>query len=180
MSKAALMARDLWSPGSASKPVSRILSSRLAGSGDHSSSPGIAAEVERPTRELPRRKVGLGGAGHPYSPIWSCSVWGLPCPRYHYRGGALLLCRRATNQPRVTRAPKRPAPFHPYPSAGGRYVFCGTFRIVGVRPGPPGIRPRPSLLASTLPCGVRTFLSPTPASRPRIPRPARGKRSALR
>jgi hypothetical protein len=23
-------------------------------------------------------------------PIWSCSVWGLPCPRDHSRGGALL------------------------------------------------------------------------------------------
>ena len=31
------------------------------------------------------------GAGSPSSPIWSCSVWGLPCPRYHYRSGALLL-----------------------------------------------------------------------------------------
>ena len=44
-----------------------------------------------------------------------------------------------------------------------RYIFCGTVRAGGVRPC--GIPLRPSLLASTLPCGVRTFLSPTPASR---------------
>ena len=23
-------------------------------------------------------------------PIWSCSVWGLPCPRHYWNGGALL------------------------------------------------------------------------------------------
>src|SRR6266498_3419794 len=25
-----------------------------------------------------------------FLPIWSCSVWGLPCPRHYCRGGALL------------------------------------------------------------------------------------------
>ena len=25
-----------------------------------------------------------------FLPIWSCSVWGLPCPRHYWRGGALL------------------------------------------------------------------------------------------
>jgi len=30
------------------------------------------------------------GAGRPSSPIWSCSVWGLPCTRHHCRDGALL------------------------------------------------------------------------------------------
>ena len=36
----------------ASKPISRILSPAEAG-GDHSSSPGIATRVQRPTREWP-------------------------------------------------------------------------------------------------------------------------------
>ena len=47
-----------------------------------------------------------------FLPIWSCSVWGLPCPRHYCRGGALL--------PHLfTLTPPLPA---------GRYVFCGTFR----------------------------------------------------
>ena len=25
-----------------------------------------------------------------FLPIWSCSVWGLPCPLHYCRGGALL------------------------------------------------------------------------------------------
>ena len=54
---------------------------------------------------------------------------------------------------------QRTAPFHPYPGKPGRYVFCGTFRAGGVRPDRSGILLRPSLLTSTLPCGVRTFLS---------------------
>jgi hypothetical protein len=51
--------------------------------------------------------------GHPGSfPIWSCSVWGLPCPVHCCAGGALL--------PHLfTLTPG----FRP-----GRYVFCGTFR----------------------------------------------------
>src|SRR5262249_12337874 len=30
-------------------------------------------------------------AGHPFSPIWSCSGWGLACARDHSRAGGLLL-----------------------------------------------------------------------------------------
>src|ERR1017187_5005048 len=44
-----------------------------------------------------------------------------------------------------------------------RYILCGTFRTPGVRPDESGIPLEPSPLASTLPCGVRTFLSPAPA-----------------
>jgi hypothetical protein len=45
-------------------------------------------------------------------PIWSCSVWGLPCPLHYCRGGALL-----PHLFTLTLAlPPR------------RYVFCGTFR----------------------------------------------------
>ncbi len=72
-------------------------------------------------------------------PIWSCSVWGLPCPP-HYCGGGALLPHLFT----LTRA-LRP----------GRYIFCGTFR----RTIPPVPARGPSrTLSGTLLCGVRTFL----------------------
>src|SRR3569623_3278465 len=50
-------------------------------SGDHSSRPVVAGGLERPTRSH--------RAGHT-TPVWSCFGWGLPCPRRHRRGGALL------------------------------------------------------------------------------------------
>ena len=74
-----------------------------------------------------------------FLPIWSCSVWGLPCPLHYCRGGALL--------PHLfTLTPALPP---------RRYVFCGTFRPSGLN--------RPSrTLSGTLLCGVRTFLSSRP------------------
>ena len=70
-------------------------------------------------------------------PIWSCSVWGLPCPRHYCRGGALL-----------------PHLFTLTASLRARrYVFCGTFRRLG-------LNPASRTLSGTLLCGVRTFLSP--------------------
>ena len=72
-----------------------------------------------------------------FLPIWSCSVWGLPCPRHYWSGGALLphlFTLTAALSPR-------------------RYVFCGTFR-------PPGLNLTSRTLSGTLLCGVRTFLSP--------------------
>jgi len=72
-------------------------------------------------------------------PIWSCSVWGLPCPPHYCGGGALLphlFTLTPTLQPR-------------------RYVFCGTFRR-------PGLIPASRTLSGTLLCGVRTFLSRRP------------------
>ena len=67
----------------------------------HSSRRRVAADIhQRPTRRFqqllkPLRRVGpmrsaawlLTGTS---LPIWSCSVWGLPCPRHYCRGGALL------------------------------------------------------------------------------------------
>ena len=66
-------------------------------------------------------------------PIWSCSVWGLPCP-LHYCGGGALLPHLFT----LTPLPRR-------------YVFCGTSRQ-------PGLNPASRTLSGTLLCGVRTFL----------------------
>jgi hypothetical protein len=36
-----------------------------------------------PSRHASRQRRG-------FLPIWSCSVWGLPCPPHYWRGGALL------------------------------------------------------------------------------------------
>jgi hypothetical protein len=72
-------------------------------------------------------------------PIWSCSVWGLPCPAHCCAGGALL--------PHLFTLTWTLRP--------GRYVFCGTFR----RAIPPLQARGPSrTLSGTLLCGVRTFL----------------------
>ena len=88
-----------------------------------------AGTLPREARRLTRKSL----------PIWSCSVWGLPCPP-HYCGGGALLPHLFT----LTRA-LRP----------GRYVFCGTFR----RTIPPVKARGPSrTLSGTLLCGVRTFL----------------------
>ena len=116
----------------AAEPVSRILSaSRRDG---HSSGPGITAGLKRPTRrfDAPSRHVpALVTPG--FLPIWSCSVWGLPCPS-HYCGGGALLPHLFTLTP-----------------LPGRYILCGTGRRVDLNP--------PSrTLSGTLLCGVRTFL----------------------
>jgi hypothetical protein len=63
------------------------------------------------------------------------------------------------------RVPKRPAPFHPYQSSmsprrprdGG--MFSVALSVSQAYRPLVDIPLRPSLLASTLPCGVRTFLS---------------------
>ena len=78
-------------------------------------------------------------------PIWSCSVWGLPCPLHYCRGGALLP-HLFTLTPRIRRRTRR-------------YVLCGTSRQ-------PGLNPASRTLSGTLLCGVRTFLP----RRPKAPR----------
>jgi len=122
----------------------------------HSSGPRIAAGLKRPTRRLwraePARVTGKARRLTRKSlPIWSCSVWGLPCPPHYCAGGALL--------PHLFTLTWALRP--------GRYVFCGTFRRTGLN--------RPSrTLSGTLLCGVRTFLPPCgerpsgPAANPSI------------
>ena len=67
----------------------------------HSSRRRVAADThQRPTRrfrqllEPPGRIGPMRNAAWLFSgaslPIWSCSVWGLPCPRLYSRSGALL------------------------------------------------------------------------------------------
>src|SRR5205823_1318663 len=71
-------------------------------------------------------------------PIWSCSVWGLPCPPDYSNGGALLPHLFTLTPP-------------PQSGQQRRYVFCGTFRQ-------PALTPASRTLSGTLLCGVRTFL----------------------
>jgi hypothetical protein len=72
-------------------------------------------------------------------PIWSCSVWGLPCPLHCWSGGALLP-HLFTLTPRIRRWARR-------------FVFCGTFRRLA-------LMPVSRTLSGTPLCGVRTFLPP--------------------
>jgi hypothetical protein len=75
-------------------------------------------------------------------PIWSCSVWGLPCPVHYCPGGALLPhLFTLTSGLRL-----------------GRYILCGTFRRMA-------LKPSSRTLSGTLLSGVRTFLSPGRAAR---------------
>jgi hypothetical protein len=61
-----------------------------------------AGTLPREARRLTRKSL----------PIWSCSVWGLPCPPHYCDSGALL--------PHLfTLTPALPP---------GRYILCGTFR----------------------------------------------------
>ncbi len=130
----------------AAGPVSRILSAGLLPQDGHSSGPRITARLKRPTRRFgraePARVSGEAFQPAPDSlPIWSCSVWGLPCPP-HYCGGGALLPHLFTLTPRIRRCTRR-------------YVFCGTSRK-------PGLNPASRTLSGTLLCGVRTFLSQRP------------------
>ena len=95
--------------------------------------------ADAPSRCVPAKAYSL--------PIWSCSVWGLPCPEHCYSGGALLTHLFTLTTPR----------------GGGRFVFCGTGRL-------PALTLESRTLSGTLLCGVRTFLCRTEA-RQRPPGP---------
>ena len=124
----------------AAGPVSRILSAARRLQDGHSSGPRITARLWRPTRrfDAPSGHVSTAEATD-FLPIWSCSVWGLPCPRHCWRGGALLPhLFTLTSSSRLR-----------------RYVFCGTFRLAA-------LGPLSRTLSGTLLCGVRTFLFSVP------------------
>ena len=121
----------------------------------HSSRRRVTADThQRPTRRFPLRRLappqGPRGRAGPARdcrrlgqpavslPIWSCSVWGLPCLRPYSRSGALL-----PHLFTLTLALAR-----------WRYLLCGTSR-------PGALTRRSRTLSGTLPCGVRTFLSRT-------------------
>jgi hypothetical protein len=123
----------------------------------HSSRRCIAAALQRPTRRFPlharQRRSWIThvrapgrhawqriGSRRQSLPIWSCSVWGLPCLRRYRRSGALLP-HLFTLTFGILRGRRR-------------YLLCGTSRLAA-------LTPRSRTLSGTLPCGVRTFLSRT-------------------
>jgi hypothetical protein len=57
---------------------------------DHSSGPRITTRLKRPTRRSQRTEPARAPVFWSSLPIWSCSVWGLPCPHDYSYGGALL------------------------------------------------------------------------------------------
>ena len=74
------------------EPVSRILYGVAAADG-HSSRPSIAERLKRPTRKFgasSRDALATACALANSFPIWSCSVWGLPCLAHYCASGALL------------------------------------------------------------------------------------------
>jgi hypothetical protein len=149
--------------------VSRILSAftrlRERQRDDHSSRPGIADGLKRPTRRLrtgrplirrhPPSPFGYGATSARHRPpIWSCSVRGFACHLPYSRRGALLphlftLTRlRPSGYGAASLGACRAEACEA--SVGGRYIFCAT--------GPSGCPDR--ALPGALPSGVRTFLSP--------------------
>ncbi len=124
----------------------------------HSSRRRVTADAhQRPTRRFrqwleppfacragTQRRLALAAAAS--LPIWSCSVWGLPCLRRYRRSGALL--------PHLFTLTPEQVP--------GRYVFCGTGRLRA-------LTPASRTLSGTLPCGVRTFLSRSACARRQRP-----------
>ncbi len=66
-----------------SRTISRILSPRLRGGGDHLSGMRIAPHLKQPTR-------GSNETSSLFPLIWPCSGWGLPCSRCRHRDGELL------------------------------------------------------------------------------------------
>ncbi len=140
--KRELISQDLLAAG----PVSRILSAGklpLAGTTYRRTAIPLGRALLRGSSDLP------GGLAHRAGtrpaeactpnrnslPIWSCSVWGLPCPLHCWNGGALL--------PHLFTLTLTLPP--------GRYFFCGTFRQSA-------LTPISRTLSGTLLCGVRTFL----------------------
>src|SRR6478609_11762146 len=74
------------------EPISRILYGVAAADG-HSSRPVITDRLKRPTRKFgvsSRDALKMACAILNSFPIWSCSVWGLPCVAHYCSTGALL------------------------------------------------------------------------------------------
>jgi hypothetical protein len=129
---------------------------------DHSSRRRVTAALEQPTRRfrLPDtayaepESLRLGASGRCARvrwrvrarslPIWSCSVWGLPCGLAYALPGALLphLFTLTPGRVQVWLAPDLNR---------RRYILCCTGRLCT-------LKYKSRTLSGTLPCGVRTFL----------------------
>ncbi len=118
----------------AAGPVSRILFLPLRAGDGHSSRRHIAVPLKQPTRKLWRTEPARA-------------------PRRTLLPYLVLLRVGFSLPPRLPGARcALTAPFHPYPSFEGRYIFCGTFR-------PRRLNAAARTLSGTPLCGVRTFLS---------------------
>jgi len=81
-------------------------------------------------------------------PIWSCSVWGLPCPLHYCRGGALLPHLFTLTPPILARATRRtstPA------SMGGAVCFLWHFPSDRLEPAVPDVIRHTALRSSDFP-----------------------------
>ena len=111
----------------------------------------VSADRSEPPGRVGPMRSGAWLLARASLPIWSCSVWGLPCLRRYRRSGALL-----PHHFTLTGVAARHSPLGPVCACRStsirRYVFCGTGR-------PWVLRPTSRKLSGTLPCGVRTFLS---------------------
>jgi len=105
---------------------------------NHSSGTGVATGLMRPTREF----RGHGWPVEPaYSPIWSCSGWGLPCHACCQTRGALL-----------------PHHFTLTCRAGGIFSVA-----LSVDSRPPGVTWHPARWSPDFPPAKRAIVWPTPA-----------------
>src|SRR5688572_14466706 len=144
-------------------PISRILSAFALQASrpealrrdDHSSRPGIARGLKRPTRrQRTGRPFGATFRGQANRalvgmrrcrPIWSCSVRGFACHHRYRRRGALLPHLFTLTPPPLAR-PCGPASF-----GGAVFFLCHYPSDCSAR-----------ALPGALPSGVRTFLPPLP------------------
>ena len=132
----------------ASRPVGRVLCTRVKRADGHPSGTAVAGSLVRPTREhRTGRPRTLAQEAEPLVPLpsWPCSGWGLPSRRSHLRRWWSLT-----------------PPFHPYrpgPAIGWSVsAVCFLWHCPAGHPG--------SALPTTLPCGARTFLTAHRAARP--------------
>ena len=139
---------------------------------DHSSRPCLAAWLKQPTRGFRSVAYAAHDALQPCRsgplrdpvrrgtkislPIWSCSVWGLPCHDCYQPRGGLLPHPFTLTAGRVHGF----CPLRNKPNSLRRFAFCCTGRTYA-------LKRKPRTLSGTLPCGVRTFLPLRTANRRR-------------
>ena len=109
----------------------------------YSASSDLPGGCGAPSRHAP-------GEARVSPPIWSCSVWGFPCPPCHHDGGALLphlFTLTLALQPR-------------------RYLFCGTFRRPALEPGLPDVIRHTALWSPDFPPLLLDAVSDRPVQLP--------------
>jgi hypothetical protein len=132
-------------------PLGRAL---LSGSSDL---PGSCDAPSRHVRPSSNSRRGGNQISRRSSPIWSCSVWGLPCHRHCWRRGALL--PHLFTLTALLRA--------------RRYILCGTFRQRPFEGRRPDVIRHTALWSSDFPLqACATWPKPLSTSRQRPSGPA--------